>query len=168
MSELSLPLVWPSNCGCESLTLTTATRPSRTSSPLRFSFRSLKSPSDWPMALMVRVSDGAEAGEVRAAVDGVDVVGEAEDRLGVAVVVLERDLDLDVVAHRFHHDGLVVQHRLAAVEVLDELGDAACVLELGAAWPRRSWRSAVRSSVSVISRPLLRKASSRRRCARVS
>ncbi len=45
MSELSLPLVCPSNCGCESLTLTTATRPSRTSSPLRFSFKSLKRPS---------------------------------------------------------------------------------------------------------------------------
>jgi hypothetical protein len=57
MSELSLPLVWPSNCGCDSLTLTTATRPSRTSSPLRFSFMSLKRPSCWPMALMVRVSE---------------------------------------------------------------------------------------------------------------
>ena len=32
-----------------------------------------------------------------------------------------------------HHDGLVVQHGLAAVEVLDELGDAAGVFELGAA-----------------------------------
>ena len=36
---------------------------------------------------------GAEAGDVRAAVDRVDVVGEGEDVLGVAVVVLERDLD---------------------------------------------------------------------------
>ncbi len=43
---------------------------------------------------------GAEAGEMRAAVDGVDVVGEAEDGLGVAVVVLERDFDFDVVALR--------------------------------------------------------------------
>ena len=83
------------------------------------------------MALMVRVSDGAEAGEMRAAVHRVDVVGEAEDRLGVAVVVLQRDLDLDVVARGLHHDGLVVQHGLAAVQVLDELGDAAGVLELG-------------------------------------
>ena len=76
---------------------------------------------------------GAEAGEVRAAVDGVDVVGKAEDRFGVAVVVLQRDFDLDVVALRFHHDRLVVQHGLAAVEMLDELGDAAGVAEFGAA-----------------------------------
>ena len=76
---------------------------------------------------------GAEAGEMRAAVDGVDVVGEAEDGLGVAVVVLQRDVDLDAVAQGFHDDGLVVQHRLAAIEMLDELGDAAGVAELGAA-----------------------------------
>ena len=74
---------------------------------------------------------GAEAGEVRAAVDGVDVVGEAEDRFGVAVVVLERDLH----ARRrraigFHVDRLLVEHLLAAVQMLDELGDAAGVLEL--------------------------------------
>ena len=33
------------------------------------------------------------------------------------------------VAHAFHVDGLVVQHGLAAVQVLDELGDAAAVVE---------------------------------------
>ena len=42
----------------------------------------------------------AEAGEVRAAVDRVDVVGEGEDALGEAVVVLERDLDLTSVPSR--------------------------------------------------------------------
>ena len=36
---------------------------------------------------------GPEAGDVGAAVDGVDVVGEGEDVLGVGVVVLEGDLD---------------------------------------------------------------------------
>ena len=35
---------------------------------------------------------GAEAGQVRAAVNRVDVVGEAENGFGVAVVVLQRDL----------------------------------------------------------------------------
>jgi hypothetical protein len=70
---------------------------------------------------------------MRAAVDGVDVVGEAEDGFGVAVVVLEGDVDLDAVAHGFHDDGLLMQHLLAAVEMLDELGDAAGVFELGAA-----------------------------------
>ena len=75
---------------------------------------------------------GAEAGQVRAAVHRVDVVGEAEHRLGVAVVVLQRDFHGDAVALGFHVDRLVVQHALAAVQVLDELGDAAVVLELGA------------------------------------
>ena len=41
-SELpSLVLVWPSNCGSPSLTEMTAVRPSRTSSPVRFSSLSL-------------------------------------------------------------------------------------------------------------------------------
>ena len=53
---------------------------------------------------------GAEPGQMRAAVDGIDVVGEAEDGLRVAVVVLQRDLDLDAVALGLHHDGLLVQH----------------------------------------------------------
>ena len=85
------------------------------------------------MALIVRVSAVAEPGKVRAAVDGIDVVGEAEDGLGVGVVVLQRDVDFDAVARGLHDDGLVVQHGLAAVEMLDELGDAAGVTELGAA-----------------------------------
>ena len=69
---------------------------------------------------------------MRAAINGVDVVGEAEYRLGVAVVVLQRDFDLHVVALRFHHDRLLVQHRLAAVQMLHELCDAAHVSELRA------------------------------------
>ena len=75
----------------------------------------------------------AKTRKMRAAIDRVDVVGEAEDRLRVAVVVLQRDLDLDVVARGLHHDRLVVQNLLAAVEVLDELGNAAGILELSAA-----------------------------------
>ena len=73
----------------------------------------------------------AESGKMRAAVDGVDVVGEAEHRLGIGVVVLQSDLHVHAVAVVFHVDGLVVQHLLAAIEMLDELGDAAVVLELG-------------------------------------
>ncbi len=83
---------------------------------------------------------GLEAGEMGAAVDGVDVVGEGEDGLGVGVVVLERDLHGDVVALGLHVDGLLVQDLLAAVQVLDELGDAAGVLELLLLATRRSWR----------------------------
>ena len=76
---------------------------------------------------------GAETGKVRAAVDGVDVVGEAEDGFGVAVVVLQRDVDFDSVAQSLHDDGLIVEHGLAAIEMLDEFGDAAGVTEFGAA-----------------------------------
>ena len=69
---------------------------------------------------------------MRAAIDRVDVVGKAEHRLGVAVVVLHCDFNFNVVALRFHHDRLLVQHRLAAIEMLDELRDAAGVAELSA------------------------------------
>ena len=41
-----------------------------------------------------------EAGEVGAALVGVDVVHEGERVLVVAVVVLQRELDLDVVLRR--------------------------------------------------------------------
>ena len=40
----SFVLVWPSNCGSESLTEITAVRPSRTSSPERLSSFSLRMP----------------------------------------------------------------------------------------------------------------------------
>ena len=104
---------------------------------------------------------------MRAAVDRVDVVGKGEDRLGVAVVVLQRDLHRHVVALGFHVDRLVVQHLLAAVQVLDELGDAAGVLELGALG-----FAGLRVGGALVGqrdlRPLFRKASSRSRCASVS
>ena len=41
---------------------------------------------------------------MRAALDGVDVVGEGEDVLGVAVVPLQRDLDVDTVARALQVD----------------------------------------------------------------
>ena len=87
--------------------------------------------------LLAGVVDGAgqrraEAGKMRAAIDGVDVVGEAENGFRVAVVVLQADLHGHAAALGFHVDRLVVQHLLAAVQVLDEFGDAAVVFELGA------------------------------------
>ena len=68
---------------------------------------------------------------MRATIDSVDVVGEAEHGLGVGVVVLQRDLHGDAIALGFHVNRLVVQDVLAAVQMLDELGDTAVVLELG-------------------------------------
>ena len=84
---------------------------------------------------MVRVSAVRKPRQVRAAVHRVDVVGEAEDLLRVAVVVLQRDFHRQHAAVRqfalaFEVDRLVVQHALAAVQVLDEFADAARVEEL--------------------------------------
>ena len=58
------------------------------------------------------------------------LLAKLKTRLGVGVVVLQADLHRDAVFLGFHVDGLVVQHLLAAVQVLDELRDAAVVLEL--------------------------------------
>src|SRR5581483_11367891 len=122
MSEFSLPLVWPSNWGCGSFTHVIAGQ---------IFFYVLEQAQ-----LLARVVDGAgqggaEAGQVRAAIHGVDVVRETEDRLGIAVVVLQADLDVDFVLIGLHVDRLVVQYRFAAVQVLDKFRDAAVVLEFG-------------------------------------
>ena len=87
----------------------------------------------------------AEAGEVGAALVGVDVVGEAEDRFLVGGVPLHRDLDLAVVGLALEVDGLAVQRVLVLVEVGDEVDDAALVVE-GVALRRRRARRSARSS----------------------
>ena len=46
MSEFSLPLVCPSNCGCGSFTEITATSPSRTSSPVSEPLKFFANPDD--------------------------------------------------------------------------------------------------------------------------
>src|SRR5208282_5082446 len=74
---------------------------------------------------------GTEPGQVRAAVHGVDGVGEGEDVLRVAVVVLDGDFHLHVVALALDVDGGIVQRALAAVQVLHEFADAAGEAELG-------------------------------------
>ena len=71
-----------------------------------------------------------EAGKMGSAVDRIDVIGKAENRLGVGVVVLQRDLHGHAIALGFHVDRLVVEHLLTAVQMLDELRDTAGVLEL--------------------------------------
>ena len=71
----------------------------------------------------------AEAGEVGAALVGVDVVGEAEDRLLVGAVPLHRDLDLALLFAALEEDDLLVDRILVAVEVADEVLDPALVLE---------------------------------------
>src|SRR5262249_50408737 len=81
---------------------------------------------------------GTEADQVAAALDGVDVVRERVDRLVVALVVLNRDLDPDrhVLAAALERalardqDRWPVQRRARAVQVIDERDDAALVAEL--------------------------------------
>ncbi len=72
---------------------------------------------------------------MRSAIDGVDVIGEAEDIFRIAVVVLQRDFHGQRAAVRhlaitFEIDRLFVQHRLAAIQVLDEFRYAAAVMKL--------------------------------------
>ena len=82
---------------------------------------------------------GAEADQVRAALDRVDVVREAVDALVVGLVVLDRDLDRDrhlaralrvKLALAGDEDRRLVQRRAAPVQVLDEGDDAALVAEV--------------------------------------
>ena len=74
---------------------------------------------------------GAETGKVRAAVDGVDGIGKREDVFAVGVVVLQGDFDFDVALLAFHVDRRIVERGFAAVEVLDEFGDAARETKFG-------------------------------------
>ena len=73
----------------------------------------------------------AKSRKMRSAIHSIDIVREAEHRLRIRVVVLQPDLHVHAVAVVFHVDWLVVQHLLAAIEMLDELRDPAVVLELG-------------------------------------
>ncbi len=86
--------------------------------------------------LLADIVDGAREGcagnRKMGAIDGIDVVREAEDGFGVAVVVLEGNIYFNVVARSLHDDRLVVEHGFAAVQMLDELRDAANIAELGA------------------------------------
>ena len=60
---------------------------------------------------------------MHAALGGVDVVGEGEDGLVIAVVVLHSDLRYGVVLLARHVDDMVVKHVLALVQPGDELPD---------------------------------------------
>jgi hypothetical protein len=72
---------------------------------------------------------GAEAGEVGAAVGVGDRVGEAEDLVGVAVVVLHDAVDDDFLLAAGEDQGLGVEDFLVAAELFDEFGDAVLVEE---------------------------------------
>jgi len=59
----------------------------------------------------------AEAGKVRAAVDGVDRIGEGEDVFPVTVVVIAARFDFDVAALAFDINRRIVERSFAAIEM---------------------------------------------------
>src|SRR6266851_5646817 len=67
---------------------------------------------------------------MRPAVNRVDVIGETENAFRISVVVLQPNLHSHVIALGFHVDWLVMKHLLAAVKMLNELGNATVVFEL--------------------------------------
>src|SRR5688572_10772984 len=73
---------------------------------------------------------GAKAGKMRSSLVGVDVVGERVDRLRIAVVPLQGNLDVDAFALAVHVDRLVVDRDLVLIQVLDERVDASLIQEL--------------------------------------
>ena len=125
----SLAFVWPSNWGSVSLTLMTAVRPSRTSSPDRLPSASLRTPGAMRPVVQRAGQRRPEPGDVGPAVGGVDVVREREDVLGVGVVVLEGDLDGRRALAAIDVDRPVVQGFLVPIEVPDERLQAALEVE---------------------------------------
>ncbi len=73
---------------------------------------------------------GLEADQVRAALVGVDVVGEGKDLFLIAVVVLQGDLKIDSFLDSLKVDNLVVERGLVLVEMLDERNDSAGVVKV--------------------------------------
>jgi hypothetical protein len=67
---------------------------------------------------------------VRAALGGVDVVGEGEDRLLVGAIPLHRQLDLAVAVVALEVDNPLVHRILRLVHIGDEVADPALVVEL--------------------------------------
>ena len=74
---------------------------------------------------------GTETGEMSSAIDRVYGIGKRKDVLRVAIVILQRDFHLHVIALAFDVNRRIVKRLLAAIEVLDELHDAAGKAKLG-------------------------------------
>ena len=72
---------------------------------------------------------GAETGQVRAAVRIRNRIGEGQNLIVVAVVVLQDDIDEDFVALPRDHDRLRMNDLLVFAELLDEFLDAVLVEE---------------------------------------
>ena len=185
----SLVLVWPSNCGSASLTETIAVRPSRTSSPDSRSSFFLIRPHSSAQLLTVVVSAARKPSSwvppswvlivlAKVCTDSVKLVFHC---------IATSRLMPDVVVGRLERDDAAVDRVLGRVEVLDVVDepvvveepalDAAGVVAAGCRRrrrrPTRRWSGrrpprrcpparSGRSSRTTISRPLLRKAISRK------
>src|ERR1700735_2035105 len=73
---------------------------------------------------------GTKAGKMRTAVDSVDGVGKGKNIFGIAVVILQRDFYIHLLALAFHVNRRIVERLLAAIQVLDEFSDASGEAEL--------------------------------------
>src|SRR5262249_23003144 len=73
---------------------------------------------------------GPEAGQMRAALGRVDVVGERDHGLDVGAVPLHGDLDLAVLALAIEVDDVLMDRILRLVDVGHEIANAALVVEL--------------------------------------
>ena len=105
-----------------------AVRPSRVSSPVKLASPSLSRPCRLRPVVDGAGERRAQAGQVRAAVRGVDGVGEGEDRFVVAVVVLDGGLDQVAFDLLLDIDRLV-QHRAVLVQIANEAPHAALEVE---------------------------------------
>src|SRR5690606_37804402 len=76
---------------------------------------------------------GFEPGQLRAPFVRIDIVGEGEGILVVAVVVLDGEFDLRLLAFRLDIDRDGVDRLTGPAEVIDELDDPALVVVLIAA-----------------------------------
>src|SRR5439155_745516 len=66
----------------------------------------------------------------RAALVGVDVIGESENLFLITVVVLKGDLKIDTLADALEINHLVVKRRFVFVQMLDKRDDSAGVMKL--------------------------------------
>ena len=73
---------------------------------------------------------GGEAGQMRAAVGGRDVVDEGVDVFGIRVVVLHGDFHEDAVLHALGINRFREQNFLVVIQILDELAQPAFVEEI--------------------------------------
>ena len=72
---------------------------------------------------------GLEAHQMRAALGGVDIIGEGVNVLSIAVVILQRGLDGHAVLYALDVNRLREEHLAVFIEEFDKLADTALIVE---------------------------------------